>query len=130
MNTLKEALDLFMPVVFCSPEMKDFINKKEACQIMRDEFNKSDKYCNWRSIDDVENVIPNSLQFKRNLVGRKLILGLKDLSDEAESHLSLSRQHSLTDSENSQISFQSSTPGSLGWPKKTTYWSIQRGKLG
>ena len=130
MNTLKEAPQLFISVDFCSPEMKDFINQREACRIMRNEFNKSEKYCNWRGKDDIENVSPNNLQIKRNLIDRKLILGLKDLSEEAGSHLSPSRQHSLTDSENSHISFQPSPPGSSGWKKKTTYWNIQRGKLG
>ena len=103
--------------------------KSEACEILRKEFKKSEKYCNWRSEDDRKNVNQASLLSKKFVDGRKLVLLIKQRSEDTDSHSSVSRQQS-TDSENSVTSSQYSPLLSSGFEKKEkTYWSIQRGKF-
>ena len=102
-------------------------DKSEACEILRKEFKKSEKYFNWRSGDEKDDQA--NLLFKKSVDARKLVLLIKERSEDTEIHSSVSRQQSLTDSENSVTGSQYSPPLSSGFEKKTTYWSIQRGKF-
>ena len=84
---------LFHPVLLCTPERMDQKEKREACEILRKEFSKSGRYCNWRSGDDFKCSEFVSVS-EENLVYRKKSVDVK--KSDFKNKYSFISQNSLT----------------------------------